>query len=504
MAKSGRKYVCSECGHDEIRWLGRCPSCGRYNTFVEVREPRSRRWGPASGHASAVDFAELRGGFPSPDGVPNGPERNRPLALAHVESARERRLPVEPDEMARVLGGGLVAGSVVLLGGEPGVGKSTLLTGLALRWVRRGVAVIYLAGEESPAQIRMRAERIGFRPAVEAGFSILPEVDLETALETLVAERRRQLDAASGAGTAPPCIVIVDSIQTLRSERLDAFAGSPTQLRYCAGACADFARRADCPVFLVGHVTKSGEIAGPKLLEHMVDTVLYFEGSGGGSLRLIRAVKNRFGTAGELAVFEMRSDGLAPVAEASALFLGGSRGAEPGSAVCAVRNGSRIFLVEVQALVSPTRYGTPQRVVQGVDAKRVALLAAILEKRAGLDLSGCDLFVKVAGGVRVDDPGADLAVMTALASSLREIPVAADVLVQGEVGLTGEIRGAADLADRLREAQRQGFRRAIVGGAPGRDRPPRGLELTAVARVEEAVAAAFAPEPRRERTGREG
>jgi DNA repair protein RadA/Sms len=372
------------------------------------------------------------------------------------------------------------------------VGKSTLLTGLALRWVRGGVAVVYVAGEESPAQIRMRAERMGFRPATESGFLILPEVRLEAVLEALTAMRQRQIDAVGAGDDHPaPCVVIVDSIQTLHSEQVDAFPGSPTQLRYCAGVLADFARRASCPLFLVGHVTKSGELAGPKLLEHMVDTVLYFEGSGGGSIRLVRAVKNRFGTTGELAVLEMRADGLEPVDETAALFLSGRRGQEPGAAVCAVRNGSRTFLLEVQALVSPTRYGTPQRVVQGVDSKRVALLAAILEKRAGLDLAGCDLFLKVAGGVRVDDPAADLAIMVALASSLREVPVPADLLVQGEVGLTGEVRGVADQADRLREAVHQGFRRAIVARSSRVARPPRGLKLVPVTSAEQAVACAL-------------
>ncbi|MFO7652851.1 MAG: AAA family ATPase [Candidatus Krumholzibacteriia bacterium] len=552
MARSSNKYVCTECGHDEIRWLGRCPMCGLYNTLVEFRAataPEGHRGargfrsagGPerlagfgATGGAPAatgggrsgarsVSAAGGRSGANAagPAGAGNGAGEETLVPLARVASAHGHRLAVEPEEIARVLGGGLVEGSVVLLGGEPGVGKSTLLTGLALRWTRDGVRVIYVAGEESPAQIRMRAERMGFRPGDEDGFLVLPEVRLETVVEAVYGERRRQLEAAAAAadaaggagGTAggpagraagsaaggttggaarlPGCVVIVDSIQTLHSDQVDAYPGSPTQLRYCAGVLADVARQSACPVFLVGHVTKSGELAGPKLLEHMVDTVLYFEGTGGASIRLVRAVKNRFGTTGELAVLEMRSDGLVPVEEAGALFLSGRRGCEPGSAVCAVRNGSRTFLVEVQALVSPSRYGTPQRVVQGVDSKRVALLAAILEKRAGLDLAGCDLFVKVAGGGRVDDPAADLAIMTALASSLREVPVPADTLVQGEVGLTGEVRGAADQADRLREAAHQGFRRAVVARSSRRLRPPRGLELVAVTSAEEAVALAL-------------
>jgi DNA repair protein RadA/Sms len=498
VTKSKKKFVCNSCGAEEIRWLGRCPACGEWNSFKEVRvAPPSGPAKGARGYASATGrdalskFASQRGrgahrsgrgaagagragggsvaggsigagSFGSgslrvgaADVDPNGAVR--PQLLARFESAETRRLAVEPQEVARVLGGGLVEGSVVLLGGEPGVGKSTLLTGLALWWVRRGVHVIYVAGEESPAQIRMRAERLGFDPQREEGFAILPEVCLEVVIEALYAERVEQLeaaDAASGTTTPPSCVVIADSIQTLHSEHIDAYPGSPSQIRYCGGVLADFARRSGCPVFLVGHVTKTGELAGPKLLEHMVDTVLYFEGSGG--------------------------------------VLSGRRGIEPGSAVCAVRNGTRTFLVEVQALVSPTRYGTPQRVVQGVDSKRVALLVAILEKRAGLDLGGCDIFVKIAGGGRIDDPAADLAITAALASSLREVPVPADTLVQGEVGLTGEVRGEADRADRLREASRHGFRRAILA-AGGKQLHDQGLELVSVSSVEEAVALALEP-----------
>ena len=247
-------------------------------------------------------------------GARANPGTAEPVPLARISSAEQRRLPVEPAEVARVLGGGLVEGSVILLGGEPGVGKSTLLTGLGLWWVRQGVRVLYVAGEESPAQIRMRAERLGFKPDREDGFSIIAEVHLESLLETLTADREAAGDQ--------PCVIIADSIQTLHSEHVDAYPGAPTQIKYCGGVLSDFARRTGCPIFLVGHVTKSGDLAGPKLLEHMVDTVLYFEGSGGGAIRLVRAVKNRFGTTGELAVMEMRADGLFPVDEAAVLFWG--------------------------------------------------------------------------------------------------------------------------------------------------------------------------------------
>ncbi|PIV81948.1 DNA repair protein RadA [bacterium CG17_big_fil_post_rev_8_21_14_2_50_64_8] len=495
MAKSTTRFFCTDCGHEELRWLGRCPGCGQWNTFKEMKlapeggKKGSRGFGSRSGkerEAGAPGFAGNRRG---PGGVLEA------VPLAEIGSAEHERLPVAPTEVARVLGGGLVAGSVVLLGGEPGVGKSTLLTGLALWWAAQGVRVLYVAGEESPTQIRMRAERLGFAADRSPGFSILPEVHLETLLSAL--DRECQSLETSTEGDAPgagKCIVIVDSIQTLHSEHIDAFPGSPTQIKHCGGVMADFARRTGFPVFLVGHVTKSGDLAGPKLLEHMVDTVLYFEGSDGGPIRMVRAVKNRFGNTGELAVLEMRGDGLVPVDQAGGLFLSGRRGNEPGAAVCAIRNGSRTFLVEIQALVSPSRYGTPQRVVQGVDSKRVALLAAILEKRAGMDLAGCDIFVKVAGGGRIDDPAADLAIMAALASSLRERPVPASTLVLGEAGLTGEVRRVTDLDARLLEAGRHGFARVVMAPAAGKSKKrTQGLEIATCTSVEEGVALALEP-----------
>jgi len=469
MAKSTTRYVCGNCGHDEVRWMGQCPQCQEWNAMTEIK------LGKVEGKGRGAGFTRGRPKRADTEAV-------QPVSLADITSASRERLPVEPEEIARVLGGGLVVGSVVLLGGEPGVGKSTLLTGLALSWVSQDIRVLYVAGEESPSQIRMRAERLGFRADKTDGFHILNEVHLEKLLAALYADR----EAHPG-----PVVVIADSIQTLHSSEIDAFPGSVSQIRYCGGVLANFARSTGCPVFLVGHVTKSGDLAGPKLLEHMVDTVLYFEGDGGGAVRMVRAVKNRFGATGELAVLEMRGEGLVPVDEAGALFLSGRRGEEPGAAVCAVRNGSRTFLVEVQALVSPTRYGTPQRVVQGVDSKRVALLAAILEKRAGMDLAGCDIFVKVAGGARLDDPGADLAIVTALASSLREIPVPMDTLVMGEVGLTGDVRGVSDRSGRLREAARHGFKRAVVARARPDRKTEQGVAVTAVTTVDEAVALAL-------------
>ncbi|HPF36471.1 MAG TPA: DNA repair protein RadA [Candidatus Krumholzibacteria bacterium] len=469
MAKPVTRFVCSDCGHDVLRWQGQCPACHAWNTLQEFKVGKTEGRGRGAGFRGAAQPGADRAA-------------PRPVPLREVASAREERLPVHPEEVARVLGGGLVAGSVTLLGGDPGVGKSTLLTGLALDWVRRGIRVLYVAGEESPAQIRMRGERLGFDPKTEEGFAILDEVELERVIDALDADR----EAHPG-----PCVILADSVQTLHSREIDAFPGSVSQVRYCGGVLADHARRSGRPVFLVGHVTKSGDLAGPKVLEHMVDTVLSFEGTGGGAIRMVRAVKNRFGATGELAVMEMAGDGLRPVDEAAALFLRGNRGDEPGTSVTAVRSGSRTFLVEVQALVSPSHYGTPQRVVQGVDSKRVALLAAILEKRAGLDLAGCDLFVKVAGGARLDDPAADLAVCTALASSLREVPVPPDTLVVGEVGLTGDVRDVAERAARLKEASRLGFKRAVAAAGAKPKAREQGLQLQAVTSLDEAVALAL-------------
>ena len=479
MARTTTRYVCGNCGHEELRWLGQCPVCKAWNSFAEVKIPAAAGSGKGSGFRRRPEGAGAPGTAGGRAAAGAAPE---PLPLDRVAAAAAERIAVEPAEIARVLGGGLVPGSVVLLGGEPGVGKSTLLTGLALRWAAAGVRVLYVAGEESPAQVRLRAERLGYRPGTPA-FHLIDEVDVERLLAALYADREAHPDT--------PTVVIVDSIQTLHSGQIDSWPGSVSQIRYGGAVLGDFARVSRCPVLLVGHVTKSGDLAGPKVLEHMVDTVLYFEGSGGGAVRLVRAVKNRFGATGELAVLEMRREGLVPVDDPGALFLGDRRGSEPGAAVCAVRSGSRVFLVEVQALVSPTRYGTPQRVVQGVDSKRVALLAAILEKRAGMDLAGCDIFVKVAGGTRLDDPAADLALVTALASSLREAPVPTDTLVLGEVGLTGDLRGAADAAARCKEAAQHGFTRVVTAGG----RRPRerlgGLTVAAAASVDEAVALAL-------------
>lgn len=453
MAKDRTRYRCEGCGHEELRWMGRCSGCGEWNTL-----------------------AELAGGGEAPRRRDRREGGATPVPISRVEAREHERLPVEPPEFARVLGGGLVPGSLVLLGGAPGVGKSTLLTMIAGQLAAKVGPVVYLTAEESGAQVRGRAERLG---ALHDDFLLVDQPVLEQLLPTL----HRQ----------PPRVLVVDSIQTVVSEEIDGAPGSVSQIRACGSLLSDFARLSGCTVLLIGHVTKDGDLAGPRLLEHLVDTVLYFEPEAGGQVRLLRAFKNRFGATGEMAVLEMAEDGLRPVRDASALFLAGRRGGESGSAVTAVLNGSRAFLVEIQALLARTQYATPARVVTGMESKRVAQLAAILSRKGGMDIHDQDVYVKVAGGLRVQDPSADLAVLAAMVGSVKERPLPADLLVLGEVGLTGELRPVGGLALRLEEAAAHGFARAVVA-APGHGELPavRGLRCEPVESLRDAMRAAFA------------
>ena len=462
MAKDTTRYQCSECEHVELRWMGRCPGCGAWNTLQEVRATVAE---PARGTVKRA--------------AAHRADASRPLAsptpIDRVPRPEFERRPVEPEELSRVLGGGLVPGSLLLLGGAPGVGKSTLLTMLCGQLAARGETVVYLSAEESAAQVRSRAERLG---ATHERFLLVEQPVLERVLP--------------GLYDAPPALLVVDSIQTVISEDLDATPGLVSQIRTCGSLLADFARTTGCAVVLVGHVTKEGDLAGPRVLEHLVDTVLYFEPQDDASVRMVRAFKNRFGRTGELAVLEMTSTGLRPVRDASALFLAGRRQGETGSAVTCIVSGTRPLLVEVQALLVPSQYGTPTRVVTGIDTKRVAQLAAILEARGDVQMLGNDLYVKVAGGLRVVDPAADLALVLAMASSLREVPLPSDLIAMGEVGLTGELRRAGQIDVRLEEAKAHGFRRALVA-AHDPDALPRakGIEVIAVSTVRDAVRAAF-------------
>ena len=395
------------------------------------------------------------------------------MPLNEVATSEEARLQTGIGELDRVLGGGVVPGSLVLFGGDPGIGKSTLLLA-ALERIARAVPdrpVLYVTGEESARQVKMRADRLGVSAK---NLHLFPETDATKVLHA--AEQLR------------PAALAIDSIQTQYLPELGSAPGTVTQIREVASRLMVYAKTTETPTFLVGHVTKDGAIAGPRVLEHIVDTVLYFEGGGAHPYRVLRAHKNRFGSASEIGVFEMKAGGLAEVQNPSALFLSERPVDAPGSAVAAALSGTRTLLVEVQALVSPATFGTPRRTALGVDANRVALLAAVLEKKVGIDILGCDLFVNVAGGLTLDDPAADLACVAALASSFRERALDPRTFVLGEVGLAGEVRAVAQADARLAEAARLGFVRALVPAGNVRHADiPEGLEIEAVGSVAEAL-----------------
>jgi DNA repair protein RadA/Sms len=449
MAKQRSVHVCQQCGHVAQGWLGRCPSCGAWNSLVEQAAPAARgaSAGPARGAAVS---------------------RAVPLAQVGAGEGGEVRLRIGISELDRVLGGGLVTGALVLLGGDPGVGKSTLLLMAMHAFARRGIRVLYVSGEESARQVRLRAERLG---AVSDELWLLAETGLD-AVEAAVEQVR-------------PRVLVLDSVQTLHAPELDGIPGSISQVRQVAAAAMKLAKGRDLATFLVGHVTKEGSLAGPRVLEHLVDTVLYVEGDGSTSLRVLRATKNRFGSTGEIGMFEMREEGLAEVPDASARLLRERVADAPGTAVTCAMEGSRPLLVEVQALVGRPSPGTPARTAVGLDRGRLAMLLAVLGK-AGLDLSDRDVFVSVAGGVRVQEPGADLAVAVALASSALGVPLPPHRVVFGEVGLVGEVRGVPSPALRLREAERHGFREALVPASVPRE---GGMSLCAVRTVADALAA---------------
>ena len=437
MARVRSIYACTACGAQQPRWLGRCPECGSWSSLVEERASAA----PSEASAEWLLAAPADAA-------------SKPRALGEIDAEALTRLSTALPELDRVLGGGLVPGSVVLLAGDPGVGKSTLALQLAA-----GLApapVLYISGEESPEQIRIRADRMAVLPT---NLALLAE----TRVESLAGPWR---DLA-------PSAVIVDSIQTLRCERVESAPGSVAQVRECAALLAAAAKRSGAALVLVGHVTREGTIAGPRVLEHLVDVVLYFDGDRGHAFRLLRAQKNRFGSTQELGVFHMTGAGLEAVANPSELFLAERRGDTPGSCVATLVEGSRPLLVEIQALVAPAGYGTARRTALGIDDGRLALLVAVLDRRAGVDLVSRDVFVNVAGGVRVSEPGADLAVALALASSRLDRALPGDTAACGEIGLGGEIRRVPRLDLRLREAARLGFRRILVpeggdhAGLPG-------------------------------------
>ncbi len=428
MAKSPATiHVCQNCGRQERKWAGRCVDCGEYSSFVEEKfRPTPQAKGINS--PTSAFFREVK-----------------PIKFTEIESQEASRTSSGIDEFDRVLGGGIVPGSLVLIGGSPGIGKSTLIIQTANELNKQGFKVLYISGEESETQIKMRGERLGIDAE---NLFLLPE----TNLENILAETEKM----------KPDVVIVDSIQTVFSEKIESAAGSVSQVREVAGQFMIFAKSTATPVFLIGHVTKEGSIAGPKALEHIVDTVLYFEGDRHHNHRIIRATKNRFGAANEIGIFEMTNEGLKPVTNPSEVFLQERPEGASGSVVTVAMEGTRPMLVEIQGLVSSTKFGNARRMAQGFDYNRLSLLVAVLEKRVGLNLGNEDVFVNVAGGLEIDEPAADLGVICSIASSFRNIPIPADVAVFGEVGLTGEVRGVLQAQARAREAQTLGFKKLIV------------------------------------------
>lgn len=459
MAKEKTVYVCSQCGQESAKWVGRCPACGEWNTYKEMTVRQS------SPNSAENRVRQALAGLP---------EREvRPMALSEIRAEEEPRIDMHDAELNRVLGGGMVPGSLILLGGEPGIGKSTLLLQTVLRMSDR--RVLYVSGEESEKQIKLRADRID------------PTADC-----LLVCETRLEQIFTHIKNTRPD-LVVIDSVQTISSESLDSAPGSITQVRECAAAILKYAKESGTPVVLIGHITKEGSIAGPKVLEHIVDTVLQFEGDRHYFYRILRSIKNRFGSTSELGIYEMRADGLRPVDNPSGLLL--SQGGEElsGIAISAAIEGVRPLLIETQALVSTAAYGTPQRSATGFDLRRLNMLLAVLEKRVGFKLSAKDVFLNIAGGIKVTDPAIDLSVIAAVLSSNVDTAIERNVAMAGEVGLSGEIRPVTRIVQRIGEAQKLGFTRMLIPEAnmKGLDAQQFGIELVPVARVEHALRELF-------------
>ena len=444
-------WYCTSCGNESPKWMGRCPACGEWNTMVE--QPRESRK-PASGSAPAG-------------------ERRRPVQLRDISAAGEARISLHNGEVDRILGGGIVPGSLVLIGGEPGIGKSTLSLQIPLHC--NDLRTLYVTGEESVNQVKMRAERLGGDAGQCYIFS-------ETLMENILSEARSMM----------PQLMIVDSVQTMFTETLDSAPGSVSQIKEVAAQLLRFAKETGVPVILIGHITKDGFIAGPKILEHIVDVVLQFEGENRGSYRILRSIKNRFGSTSELAVFEMTGQGLREVSNPSELLIPMHEQGLSGTAVSAMLDGSRPFLFEVQALVSSAAYGTAQRSATGFDVRRLNMLLAVLERRAGFHLSAKDVFLNMAGGLRVSDPACDLAVICAVLSSNFDFAIPSDICFAGEVGLSGEIRPVGQTDRRIAEAARLGFRKIFVSSFSSFDKKSaEGIQVVKVADVPALVKALF-------------
>lgn len=463
MAKDKIAYVCSNCGHESAKWIGKCPGCGQWNTFKEIRIAAES--GTMAARSAAMSVSHRHAGG----------KGSRPLLLRDISAKDEPRIDLHDGELNRVLGGGLVPGSIVLLGGEPGIGKSTLTLQTILRMPER--RILYVSGEESAHQLKMRAERIDH-----------PENDschilCETSLENIFATIK----------DVNPELVVIDSIQTISTEDVDSSPGSITQVRECAAALLRFAKTSGIPVVLIGHINKDGALAGPKILEHIVDTVIQFEGDQHYMYRILRSMKNRFGSTSELGIYEMRQDGLRQVANPSELLLTQDHEGLSGIAISSAIEGVRPFLVETQALVSTAAYGTPQRTATGFDQRRLNMLLAVLEKRVGFKLAQKDVFLNIAGGLRVTDLAMDLSVIAAVLSSNVDTPIEPGWCMAGEVGLSGEVRPVARMEQRVAEAEKLGFSHIIIPrhNLQGLNRGKFSIELVPVRKVEEALRALF-------------
>lgn len=457
MAKTHTRYVCQECGRVAASYMGKCPQCGSFNSMVEevIHEE------PA---AKSTSVRGLTG-------------RSSPRSIGDISSDAEDRINLPIGEFARVLGGGIVPGSIVLVGGDPGIGKSTLMLQMAMEMAAKK-RVLYVSGEESERQIKMRAVRLNGQKDLPKDLLLVTETNLEIILNHI--------------SEVKPDLLIVDSIQTVYLSSMDSSAGSVSQVRECSSQLRELAKTSGISVFVIGHVTKEGTIAGPRVLEHIVDTVLYLEGDRFQAYRLLRSVKNRFGATSEVGVFEMREGGLAEVTNPSEAFLAERMINAAGSAIAVTMEGTRPLLVEIQGLTSPTQFGNARRTANGVDFNRLLLIAAVLTRRIGLKLSEQDVFVNVVGGLQIDEPAADLAVAAAIASSWRDISVKADSVLIAEIGLAGELRMPGQMQARLREAQKLGFRTAIVPKALRKGEPyPKGIEIVEVRSIQQALDAAL-------------
>lgn len=458
MAKVKKVFACTSCGSTFPKWMGKCTACGEWNTIQEEvivketqAEQKSRTWKGSNGAAKG----------------------NKPIRLPEVKTGTTRRLVTPDEELNRVLGGGIVSGSLVLIGGQPGIGKSTLMLQLALQV---NAKILYVSGEESEEQIKMRADRLG---NMQSECYLLTETNVSKILGHATAQQ--------------PDLLVIDSIQTLASPHIDSTPGSVSQVRECAGELQRFAKEANIPVFIIGHITKDGAIAGPKLLEHIVDAVLQFEGDRNYSYRILRTLKNRFGSTDELGIYEMQANGLREVSNPSELLLSQTEEDLSGSTVAATMEGMRPMLIETQALVSTAVYGTPQRSATGFDLRRLSMLLAVLEKRGGFPFAQNDVFLNLAGGIRVDDPAIDLGIVAALISSLQDISVPADVCFSGEVGLSGEIRAVNRIEQRIQEADRLGFKQIFFSkyNTKGLDVSKYKIQCRTIGKIEELYKALF-------------